>query len=126
MGSFLNAMKTLFVPALISLTVYLLLSYVIVPFVRHYRERYAQYLPLHTISAHTSTLCERASDAVMRCVLRISSRHRRLEGQDSDEEGEEMSVTNVSRRQQSDGNGYADPGGRLSRELEQGFMDDSD
>ncbi|EER29005.1 hypothetical protein D8B26_000745 [Coccidioides posadasii str. Silveira] len=135
MGSSLSVVKTLFVPALISLGLYILLFYAVIPFVRRYRQRYAQYLPLHTISAHTSSLRDRASDALMRFVLPSSWRRQFVEGQDDsgsvlDEEGEgmvgfEMDAARRAalERQRDDPMGTE---GRLSRELEEGFMDDSD
>ncbi|KKZ63022.1 hypothetical protein EMCG_02617 [[Emmonsia] crescens] len=155
----LDIAKTLLIPALISLVVYLLLSFLIIPFIRRYRQRYSQYLPLHTVSAHASTLRERASDALMRFLLPSSWRRRQIFGaQDGggggsvfdDEEGEDMvgfEVDDASRREaleerrrsgggnnhinNNDDNSERGGGGmgtdqRLSRDLEEGFMDDSD
>lgn len=124
------SLQTLFIPALISLAIYLLISYALIPFIRRYRERYSQYLPLHNISAHTSSLRERVSNGVMRFVLRINFHRRRVEGQGEDadsDEGEEMGAPRgvLGLRRNGDG-GSDDTGTRLSRELEQGFMDDSD
>jgi len=135
MGISLNLAKTLLLPALISLATYLLLFFAIIPFIRRYRQRYAQYLPLHTISVHTSSLRERASDALMHLILPSSWRRRLVEGQDDSssvfgEEGEGMVgfETDPSRREALDRrrSSVIETEGRLSRELEEGFMDDSD
>lgn len=69
----------------------------------------------------------------MRFVLRVTSRRRQVDSDDGfgswfDEDGEEMDGFDESTapRHHSDPPEYIDPGGRLSRDLEQGFMDDSD
>jgi len=135
MGSSLGLAKTLLIPALISLATYLFLFYAIIPFIRRYRQKYSQYLPLQTLSAHTSSLRERASDALMHLMLPSSWRRRLAEGQDDnsslfDEEGEGMVGFEMdpSRREALDRrrSSAIDTEGRLSRELEEGFMDDSD
>ncbi|OJD12864.1 hypothetical protein AJ78_06600 [Emergomyces pasteurianus Ep9510] len=149
MAASLDVAKTLLIPGLFSLVVYLLLSFVIIPFVRRYRQRYAQYLPLQTVSAHASTLRERASDALMRFLLPSSWRQRQAFGsQDGghsvfdDEEGEDMVGFEMdpSRREaleqrrrtgndnisNNNSTSVMDTDRRLSRELEEGFMDDSD
>ncbi|KAL1964252.1 hypothetical protein VTN77DRAFT_7210 [Rasamsonia byssochlamydoides] len=137
MGFTLNLAKTLIIPALISLALYLLLSYVIVPFFRRYRQRYAQYLPLHSLSAHTSSIRERAADALMHFFLPSSWRRRSRAGEDNndsisiyDEEGENMVGMDMDparrealeRRRSTTGDTQV----RLSRDLEEGFMDDSE
>lgn len=164
--------QTLIIPATISLALYVFLSFVLLPFLRHHQHRYAHYLPLHTISAHTSSLRDRIGDILMRCVLRSSARLRRrgssvhidnyerdgggdgrggggggegLRGgrhhhhpdniSIGDEEGEIMVGMHMdgARREALErwdrergllGGGMSE--GRLSRELEEGFMDDSD
>lgn len=127
--------QTIIIPASIALTIYLLFSYLIIPFLRHYHHRYAQYLPLHTITAHTSSLRDRLGDAVMRVFLPRSWRpgahmadHENISI--DDEEGEIMVGMNMDsarrealeRRRSS----AVDSERRLSRDLEEGFMDDSD
>ncbi|PYH48271.1 uncharacterized protein BP01DRAFT_354121 [Aspergillus saccharolyticus JOP 1030-1] len=123
------------IPAVISLTLYLLLSFVIVPFFRRYHQRYSQYLPLHTISAHTLTLRDRIADAIMRRFLPSSWQQQQLADQNDnisiyDEEGEIMvgMDMDIERRGalERQRNSVVDSGRRLSRELEAGFMDDSD
>ncbi|PGH06608.1 hypothetical protein GX51_02235 [Blastomyces parvus] len=150
MAGSLDVARTLLFPALISLAVYLLLSFLIIPFIRRYRQRYAQYLPLHTVSAHASTLRERASDALMHFLLPSSWRQRQIFGVQNgggsvfdDEEGEDMVGFEIDesrrealdQRRRSGGNnnnhnhsdrGSVDTDRRLSRDLEEGFMDDSD
>ncbi|OJD18186.1 hypothetical protein ACJ73_08738 [Blastomyces percursus] len=146
MAGSLDIAKTLLFPALISLAIYLFLSFLIIPFIRRYRQRYAQYLPLHTVSAHASTLRERASDALMHFLLPSSWRQRQIFGAQNgggsvfdDEEGEDMVgfEMDASRREALDqrrrsgndnstGRGSVDTDRRLSRDLEEGFMDDSD
>ncbi|EAW08628.1 uncharacterized protein ACLA_095610 [Aspergillus clavatus NRRL 1] len=134
MGSMSRLAKTLLVPALISLALYLLISFLIVPFFRRYHQRYSQYLPLQTISAHTLSLRDRIADTVMRFFL-PSSWRRQVDNQHdnisiSDEEGEIMVGMDMdpARREALERrrSTAADAESRLSRDLEQGFMDDSD
>ncbi|KAL2863001.1 uncharacterized protein BJX67DRAFT_272983 [Aspergillus lucknowensis] len=136
MGSAASLAKTLFIPAVISLTLYVLISFVVVPFFRRYHQRYSQYLPLETITAHTSSLWERIADSVMRRFLPSSWRQQAHFPDDHDnvsildEEGEIMVGMNMDsahrealeRRRST----AAEDEGRLSRELEEGFMDDTD
>ncbi|KAA8643210.1 uncharacterized protein ATNIH1004_009972 [Aspergillus tanneri] len=138
MGSASSFIKTITIPAVISLGLYLLLSFLIVPFFRRYHQRYSQYLPLHTISAHTLSLRDRIADAMMRFFLPASWRRRQQAPLDDhndnisilEEEGELMVGMDMDperrealeRRRST----AAEPEGRLSRELEEGFMDDSD
>ncbi|KAI1944579.1 hypothetical protein LOZ12_003875 [Ophidiomyces ophidiicola] len=137
MGPATSLFKTLLIPALISLALYLVLFYAVVPFIRNYRQRYAQYLPLHTLTIHTASLRERASDALMHFMLPSAWRSTQFaERQDDsgslfdEEEGEglvgfEMDPTRRAalERRRDDPLGTE---GRLSRELEEGFMDDSE
>ncbi|KAL3495658.1 hypothetical protein BJX62DRAFT_195708 [Aspergillus germanicus] len=137
MGSAASLAKTLFIPAIISLTLYVLISFVIVPFFRRYHQRYSQYLPLETITAHTSSLWERIADAVMRRFLPSSWRQQAhiTDAQDNisilDEEGEimvgmHMDSAHREALERRRSTVVAEDEGRLSRELEEGFMDDSD
>ncbi|EED12508.1 conserved hypothetical protein [Talaromyces stipitatus ATCC 10500] len=160
MGSSLDMVKTLLIPAFISLSIYLLLSHLLLPFFRRYRQRYANYLPLSTISAQTLPIRERIADALMHFFLPTASWRRRLprfmrsstgpedEDDDSsvdhnrpdnndsisifDEEGENMAEMNMSasRREALEASRRrsfrSDEQVRLSRDLEEGFMDDSD
>ncbi|KAH1486013.1 hypothetical protein LV164_007288 [Aspergillus fumigatus] len=133
MGSMSNLAKTLLIPAVISLALYLLLSFLIVPFFRRYHQRYSQYLPLQAISAHTLSLRDRIADAVMRFFLPSAWRRQTDAQHDNisifDEEGEIMVGMDMdpSRREALERRrDTADASSRLSRDLEQGFMDDSD
>ncbi|KAJ5658022.1 uncharacterized protein N7484_001671 [Penicillium longicatenatum] len=135
MGSASSFAKTIIVPASIALSVYLLFSFLIIPFFRRYHQRYSQYLPLHTISAHTLSLRDRVADAVMRFFLPSSWRRgAHLDDHENididDDEGELMigMGMDAARREALNRhrNTAADTQSRLSRELEEGFMDDSD
>ncbi|KAL4801704.1 hypothetical protein BDV18DRAFT_72138 [Aspergillus unguis] len=136
MGSASSLAKTLLIPAVISLVLYVLISFLIVPFFRRYHQRYSQYLPLETITARTSSLWERMLDAIMRRFLPSTWRQQAhiSDANDNvsilDEEGEIMVGMNMDdahrealeRRRST----VAEDEGRLSRELEEGFIDDSD
>ncbi|KAL4782287.1 hypothetical protein BJX76DRAFT_333066 [Aspergillus varians] len=136
MGSASSLAKTLLIPAVISLVLYALISFLLVPFFRRYHQRYSQYLPLDTISAHTSSLWERIADAIMRRFLPATWRQQAhiSDANDNisifDEEGEIMVGMNMdSAHREALEQGRSIVGQderRLSRELEQGFMDDSD
>lgn len=128
--------QTILIPAAIALSIYILASCVIIPFFRRYHQRYSQYLPLHSISAHTLSLRDRIADKVMHFFL--PSRWRwgaHVADHDTesigDEEGEVlvgMDMDSVRRGtlQQQRRDNRADTQSRLSRDLEEGFMDDSD
>ncbi|KAJ5628406.1 hypothetical protein N7490_010634 [Penicillium lividum] len=135
MGSVSNFAKTILVPAVIALSAYLLFTVLIIPFFRRYHQRYSQYLPLHTISAHTVSLRDRMADAVMRFFLPSSWRRgAHLDDHENididDDEGELMvgMGMDAARREALDRhrNTITDAQSRLSRDLEEGFMDDSD
>ncbi|KAL1972496.1 hypothetical protein VTN31DRAFT_6910 [Thermomyces dupontii] len=133
MGSSLETVKTLTFPALFSLAVYLLFGYVIIPFFKRYHQRYSQYLPLDRLSIHTSSLRERMADALMRLFLPSTWRRRANNPHDAvsiyEEEGENMVGMDLdpSRREALERRRSAsDNQVRLSRDLEEGFMDDSE
>ncbi|GIZ37274.1 hypothetical protein CKM354_000072600 [Cercospora kikuchii] len=67
--AFTDVVKILFVPALIAGALYGIISFIILPLIRNYRERYSQYLPLDTVNRHTEGLRDRISDLVMRMVV---------------------------------------------------------
>jgi hypothetical protein len=71
MGNPISVIKTLAIPAVISLILFLLSTHVLIPFYRRYHARYAQYLPLDTISHQTSSLRERITHW-------IAARHQRF------------------------------------------------
>ncbi|KAL6875446.1 hypothetical protein HDV57DRAFT_173929 [Trichoderma longibrachiatum] len=66
MGDTLAGIKTLVIPAVISLILFLLLTFVVVPVWRRYRSRYSQYLPLDAISEHTTSLRYRITGRLLR------------------------------------------------------------
>jgi hypothetical protein len=61
-------LQTLFVPALISLVVYILYTYVVGPFIRRQRQ-YASYTPLQSASVSASAFRSRLSSAIMVLLL---------------------------------------------------------
>ncbi|GAP87595.1 putative electron transport complex subunit C [Rosellinia necatrix] len=141
MGTTLSVIKTLLIPALISLVLFLALTYLLLPLWRHYRNRYSQYLPLDTISTQTTSLRIRMQDAIARWIS--SSSRWRLRGRDrvavagddesdigfSSEEGEELNEVDEDRRHAlslDTHHQHTDSSRRLSRDLEEGFRDDSD
>ncbi|KAJ5204017.1 uncharacterized protein N7498_004896 [Penicillium cinerascens] len=135
MGSSSSFAKTILIPASIALTVYLVFSFLVIPFFRRYHQRYSQYLPLHTISAHTLSLRDRMADALMRFFLPSSWRRgAHLADHDNisiDEDEGELMVgmgMNAARREALERrrSTAAEAESRLSRDLEEGFMDDSD
>ncbi|KAI9762863.1 MAG: hypothetical protein M4579_000216 [Chaenotheca gracillima] len=151
MSKTLGFLKTILLPAVISFGLYLLLTYALLPIYHRYRQRYHQYLPLDTISSHTISLRERIADALTTFVLPSSwSRSSRALGGGSggggggygrdvfdteslvdDEEGEGMVGFEIDahRREALERTRHAAMGEgerRLSRDLEEGFRDDSD
>lgn len=132
-------LQTLLIPAIISLILYVLISFVIVPVWKRYRARYGQYLPLETISNRTTTLRHRAQAAAVRFILPSSWRadisRGRISAQDGagsdfdEDDGEELFDVDDNRREALSldaRRGREDDGRRLSRDLEEGFKDDSD
>ncbi|EQL01679.1 hypothetical protein G6O67_003029 [Ophiocordyceps sinensis] len=131
----LSLAKTLVVPAVISLVIFLILTFVLVPIWRRYRNRYAQYLPLDSISERTSSLRHRimgrfagfgpfATFIGDRNVFAPNSAldDEADDGEELDEVDEDVwrAIERHVPAVQSDNTQ------RLSRDLEEGFMDDSD
>ncbi|RDW94322.1 hypothetical protein BP5796_00085 [Coleophoma crateriformis] len=138
MGATWSLLKTLVIPALISLILYLLISFVVVPVWRRYRVRYGQYLPVDAISTRTTSLRQRIQNAIARSLVPSSWRadleqHRypmstdRTSSDFDEEEGEELYEVNDRRREalSLDVRRGRDDNRRLSRDLEEGFKDDS-
>ncbi|KAF2218762.1 hypothetical protein BDZ85DRAFT_269779 [Elsinoe ampelina] len=73
MGAFSDVIHALLIPAGIAIVLYLSLSFLILPAIRRYRNRYDQYIPLqrvsNTVAASTSTLRDRLADVVTRIAL---------------------------------------------------------
>lgn len=129
-SALLSLLKTIFVPAVISLVLFLLVTFAVLPMWRRYRNRYSQYLPVPTYTSGLSNLfAQRFS------MLTLPSTWSRnggsVDNADADDyldDGEELGnvdprIVNVIRQAISRGNEHAR---RLSRDLEEGFMDDSD
>lgn len=128
----------IFIPALIAAAIYLVLAYAILPFARAHRQRYSQYLPLDTLADRTSSLRARAGSAIGRILLPASMRwsrevidasgRRNSEDVFGEEEGESMVGFDVERRDREVRGGRVemDSQRRLSRDLEEGFKDDSE
>ncbi|KAK4127688.1 hypothetical protein N657DRAFT_641698 [Parathielavia appendiculata] len=136
MGATVSAIKTLIIPAIISLLLFIVSTFVLLPLWQRYRNRYSQYLPLETISNQTLSLRGRMQGAMARFMAPSAWRARVLDrvvvadrsssdSEDGEELGEvgEMAVRRVLDRQRVV---HVDSTPRLSRDLEEGFMDDSD
>ncbi|KFA77780.1 hypothetical protein S40288_00475 [Stachybotrys chartarum IBT 40288] len=129
--------QTLIVPAVISLLIFLLLTFVLVPVWRHYRARYGQYLPLDAITSQTMSLRHRILNRITQWILATPWRRSRDTASavgngtsDNDlEDGEELSVVDDDAWSAVEGQsqlGRHDSTSRLSRDLEAVFRDDSD
>lgn len=133
--------QTLVIPAIISLLLYLGISHVVLPVWKRYKSRYGQYLPLDTISVHTSSWRQRLLDATARRLLPsswtseggrdgVAVHAHDGSGSDFDEEdGEELYAVHDHRREALSldaRRGRHDDGRRLSRDLEEGFKDESE
>ncbi|KAF2744326.1 hypothetical protein M011DRAFT_470457 [Sporormia fimetaria CBS 119925] len=142
MAALLHFVKTIFIPLLTALVLYILLAYLVLPFVRRHRTRYSQYLPLTTEALSFTTLSwrTRLSDGLYNLFMPSSwaaSRQVHHDGDATDdelfddEEGEGMigfDPVDERRREalRDRRNHFGDADRRLSRELEEGFKDDSD
>ncbi|KAF2755497.1 hypothetical protein EJ05DRAFT_513004 [Pseudovirgaria hyperparasitica] len=140
-GSFL---KAILAPALIALVAYILLSYFVLPFIRRHRQRYNQYLPvnggLSTISNTALTVRQRVGDALITFFLPSYGLRRVIDGSRDprgsedvmfdDEEGEDMVGFDIDERRREAlerrRSNVGEEDLRLSRDLEEGFKDDSD
>ncbi|CAM1508086.1 Fc.00g049340.m01.CDS01 [Cosmosporella sp. VM-42] len=136
MGATMSVIKTLILPAIISLILFLLITYILLPVWRRYRSRYSQYLPLDSLSSQTSSLRDRITTRLTRFALpsgwRTEGPVMFSNGPDSDdgsEDGEELGdVDDETWRVMGRDAQTARPDNtrRLSRDLEEGFRDDSD
>ncbi|KAK7911462.1 checkpoint protein hus1 protein [Apiospora marii] len=142
MGEKVAAAKTLVIPAVISLLLFVVMSYVLIPLWRQYRSRYSHYLPLDTISNHTSSFRSRLQDAIARWLVpsqwRLGMRDRLVQADEESDagfesDGEELEdvLDNLGADRRHalslDANvDHTDSIRRLSRDLEEGFRDDSD
>ncbi|MCJ1433774.1 hypothetical protein MMC27_003139 [Xylographa pallens] len=129
--------KTLFIPPLVALAIYLVIVYVLLPLYRQ-RQRYAHYIPVSLPPAYSpsgqQSFISRARQRVLNAITHsgASSRWGRRGSQTSadsmfgDEELEEgFGIDGVpEERGRRDSEVREDR--RLSRDLEVGFRDDSD
>ncbi|KAK3951236.1 hypothetical protein QBC32DRAFT_344480 [Pseudoneurospora amorphoporcata] len=139
MGANFSAIKTLIVPAIIALILYLVLTLAVIPIWQRYRNRYSQYLPLETITDGASSLRQRVTDRITTWFITSAWRARlqdRIDVADNrpstdfdSDDGQELNDVDealrraLERREQPS---IDDSNRRLSRDLEQGFRDDSD
>ncbi|KAM0297938.1 hypothetical protein ACHAPM_009219 [Fusarium culmorum] len=126
----MSVIKTLIVPAVISLILFILLTYVLIPLWRRYA-RYSQYLPLDTLSSHTSSLRERITARVAAWRSNRDVAFASDDGSDDGigDDGEELGNVDEATWRQMEADTRAarpDNARRLSRDLEEGFRDDSD
>ncbi|KAF2710756.1 hypothetical protein K504DRAFT_475712 [Pleomassaria siparia CBS 279.74] len=151
MAAFVHFLKTIFIPLFLAAILYLLLAHLILPFVRRHRTRYSQYLPMpagltastSASSASSPSWRTRISDALYNLFVPSSwgwnRNHMQLEHHEDelfdDEEGEGMVGFDpiderrreaLEQRRSMMGHEDMEAGRRLSRELEEGFKDDSD
>ncbi|PHH69958.1 hypothetical protein CDD82_7417 [Ophiocordyceps australis] len=134
--------KNLVVPAIISLVIFLVLTFLLAPLWRRYRARYSQYLPLDALSQHTSSLRHRFAHrfaaltplatflagprAVFAHGAQTQSSASVSDLDDAEELDEIDEVAWRSIQQHVFTVTVPDTTRRLSRDLEEGFMDDSD
>jgi len=130
MGETASVFKTLLIPAAISLALYVTLSYVLYPLYQRYNGRYGRYIPLGALTSRTTSIRNRVADGLARIVVPSSwraefNRRQLMEDMEfNEDDGEELfEVDEVEGRSVREGR---DDGGRLSRDLEEGFRDDSD
>jgi hypothetical protein len=137
MGDKHGILKTLVIPALISLALFVTFTYAFIPLYRRYRARYAQYLPIDSISSTTLSLRDRITARIATFANRREDRHlsegaRAIDHRDeSIDAAEELNDVDdhmrlvIESHARSNSN-RPDNTRRLSRELEEGFRDDSD
>lgn len=140
MPGFTHLVKSLLVPLALAAILYLALAHAIVPFVRRHRSRYSQYLPMPaTVVDTTASWRSRIFDALSNLFVPSGwARPRHLDGSVDhndddlfdDEEGEGMvgfdPVDERRREALEQRRSMMEEDRRLSRELEQGFKDESD
>ncbi|RBQ85717.1 hypothetical protein VDGD_08377 [Verticillium dahliae] len=138
MGS-VAVFKVLIVPAVISLILFLTLTFVLAPLWRKTRERYGQYVPVHAIQSSTlsfgQSLRSGVSGLMERSIWRRNASQGVAIGSDhsddgfASDDGEELGQVNQNTRQaiaEDARRSSPESTGRLSRDLEEGFRDDSD
>ncbi|KAH7125569.1 hypothetical protein B0J11DRAFT_309209 [Dendryphion nanum] len=146
MSGFTHFLKTIFIPLILAGTLYLLLAHLLLPLFRRHRSRYTHYLPvsLSPQSPSTTSFRSRVSSALSNLFLPRSwhqRQHHTIDGSTpedelfDDEEGEGMVGFDpiserrreaLEQRRSMGGMDGAGDAGRLGRELEEGFRDESD
>ncbi|KDN70636.1 hypothetical protein CSUB01_09001 [Colletotrichum sublineola] len=69
MGATMSVVKTLIVPAIISLILFLVSTHLLLPLWRKWRSRYSQYLPIDTISTSSVSLRHRVQNGIARLMV---------------------------------------------------------
>ncbi|KAF2250524.1 hypothetical protein BU26DRAFT_390290, partial [Trematosphaeria pertusa] len=143
MAGFTHFLKTIFIPLFLAALLYIALAHVLLPFIRRHRTRYSQYLPMPStaLTSTTASWRTRISDALFNLFVPSSWRARTVvdgsgaeHNEDElfdDEEGEGMigfDPIDERRREalEQRRSMMGEDERRLSRELEEGFKDDSD
>ncbi|KAI9898560.1 hypothetical protein N3K66_006920 [Trichothecium roseum] len=137
-----KAIKTLIVPAVISLVLFLTITYILFPAYRQYRARYAQYIPIESLQSRTDSLRARLAHPAaawrswrsawlqrVRDARQESLSH--IDVEEGVESSEELGDVNEQLRQAMAAHAAAaartlEQSRRLSRDLEEGFRDDSE
>ncbi|POR38727.1 Uncharacterized protein TPAR_01077, partial [Tolypocladium paradoxum] len=127
----LSLLKTLFVPAVVSLLIFLVLTFVLVPVWRRNRNRYSQYLPINSISDRTSSLRHRIVGrfAGLNTLATFLSARQVVFAHGAADDGEELGDVDEETWRAIESHvpsAQLDSSRRLSQDLEEGFMDDSD
>ncbi|KAF2855133.1 hypothetical protein T440DRAFT_514171 [Plenodomus tracheiphilus IPT5] len=132
--------KAIFVPLFLAAILYVLLAFLILPFVRRHRSRYSQYLPMPAgVPEFSASWRTKLSDALYGLFAPSAWRRDRTvidgSGQNDDElfddeEGEGMvgfdPIDERRREALEQRRSMMEEERRLGRELEQGFKDDSE
>ncbi|KAM3511077.1 hypothetical protein MY11210_005251 [Beauveria gryllotalpidicola] len=133
MGAAISGIKVLIVPAAISLALFLIVTFAVLPLWRRYRARYSQYLPLDTLGSASSSLRDRITARL--AALTLPSTWRRDRGRfaaatggddEEDDAGEELGRVGERVTAGFAVTGFGSDTVRLSRDLEEGFIDDTD
>lgn len=126
----LTVHQTLLLPPAFALTLYLLLTYLIIPYYRHLRAHSSYTLVPSSLappSSISTTIFSRITSLLGQRQRRGSGNAESLLGDEELEEGVADLSEDVIRRRSDLGAEVAAHGdGRLSRELERGFRDSSD
>ncbi|OAA75787.1 hypothetical protein LEL_07775 [Akanthomyces lecanii RCEF 1005] len=128
MGAALSGVKILIVPATISFALFLVVTFAVLPLWRRYRNRYSQYLPLDSLGSASSSLRERITSRLAALTLPSTWRQDMGRFAAAGAGGEEDIGEELGRVDEGvfEVTGFGSDTVRLSRDLEEGFIDDSD